>query len=177
MLKKIIQKKTNEFLADLKINKPKKVEPTKVEYYHGVEGLKKIYQKTLNANKPIYAISAVIPEIDKEFYHWAEEYYIPERTKKKIFAKVIAPANYFSSDYAQQDQKYYRKTLLIPQDKFPISIEINIFGNNVALTSFKSNELLGVLIKSKEIAQTMKVFFNLAWERGLDYQEEMKKRF
>lgn len=148
-----------------------------VEHFHGVEGIKKIYKKTLEANQTILALTAVTEDIEPSLRTWLEEIYVKERKGKKIFAKVISPKTDRAEEYIKKDKKNYRKTLLIPPDKFPISTEINIFGDNVAILSYSSPELLGVLIKSKEIAATMRVFFELAWEKALDYQKEWGKRF
>jgi hypothetical protein len=152
-------------------------ESAEVEHFHGVEGIKKIYLKTLKTNQTILALTAVTKDIHPDLYEWLEGTYVKERKKKRIFAKVISPKTGRAEKYMKKDKKYYRKTLLIPPDKIPITTEINIFGNNVAILSYSSSELLGVLIKSKEIASTMRVFFELAWEKALDYQREWDERF
>ena len=149
----------------------------RVKFYEGVEGLKKIYNITLQDKKPIFALTAVIPKIDPELMKWLREYYVKKRREQKIFAKVISPKTRIAEEYCKHDKDDYRKTLLIPKEKFPISIEINIFGGKVALISYKENELLGVIIESREIAKSMRVFFDLSWEKALDYQREWKNRF
>ncbi len=150
---------------------------TEVEHYHGVEGIKKIYEKTLETNGTILALTAVTKDIHPDLYKWLVKEYAKKRKERKIFAKVIAPKTERSEDYLAHDQENYRKTLLIPADKFPISIEMNIFDDKVALFSYSSEELLGVLIRSKRIAQTMKLFFELSWEKALDYQRDWDERF
>lgn len=155
---------------------PEEERATNTKIFHGVSGLKKLYQLTLENKKPIFALTAVIPEVDPELLTWLSQNYVQERKKKKIFAKVISPKTKLSEKYCQKDKENYRKTLLIPQKKFPISTEVNIFGSYVALISFKKEELLGVLIESKEIAKTMRVFFDIAWEKALDYQKDWEER-
>ena len=149
---------------------------TKVTYYKGVGGLKKIYEQTLKDKNPIFALTANILEIDPELRNWLTEKYVKKRKENKIFAKVISPKTGLAKEYLKNDKDGYRKTLLIPKDKFPISIEINIFGNKVGLMSYKKNELMGTVIESKEIAKSMRVFFDLAWEKAQVYQKEWKDR-
>ena len=154
-----------------------RLNPAEVEHFHGVEGIKKIYEKTLEVNETISALTAMTKDIDPEFIKWGLEVYVPKRAEKKIFAKIISPKTDRAEEYIKHDKESYRKTLLIPADKFPISIEINIFGDDVGLVSWSSSELLGVLINSKKISDTMRVFFELAWEKALDYQREWEERF
>jgi len=52
---------------------------------------------------------------------------------------------------------------VLPAEKFPIHAEITVRGNHVFLYSFKS-AILSVIIISKEIADTVRALFNLAWE-------------
>jgi len=150
---------------------------TKIQRFEGVEGLKKIYKQTLKDKKPIFALTAVIPDINPDLLKWLEKTYIKKRVENKIFVKAISPKTKNSEKYIKADKKCYRKTLLIPQDKFPITIEINVFGDKVGLISYKKKELIGTIIESKEIAKTMRVFFDLAWERAQEYQKEWKNRF
>ncbi|MFC1787829.1 TrmB family transcriptional regulator [Patescibacteria group bacterium] len=60
---------------------------------------------------------------------------------------------------------------IIPADKFPIHGEITIRENTIYLYSFKSS-ILSVVITSKELSDTVKALFNLAWEGAEKYTEK-----
>ncbi len=135
----------------------------KIRFYQGLEGLKTVYNDTLTEGKEILAFTAY-HKADKELARWLDKYYIPERVKRGIFAKVIAPTSDFAKKYQQADKKHKRETLLIPVSKFPLSIEINIYGHKVAIISFVKKEMMAVVIESKEVASTFRLIFQLAWQ-------------
>ncbi len=55
---------------------------------------------------------------------------------------------------------------VIPAADFPVRAEITVRGNTVLLFSYKAN-LLSVIVKSEEFAETLRALFNLAW-KGTD---------
>ncbi|HLD17469.1 MAG TPA: helix-turn-helix domain-containing protein [Patescibacteria group bacterium] len=62
---------------------------------------------------------------------------------------------------------------LIPVEKFPLHGDLVIRGNTVFLYSFTSS-MLGVVLTSKEIADTVRGLFNLAWEGSTSYPSEKR---
>jgi HTH-type transcriptional regulator, sugar sensing transcriptional regulator len=138
-------------------NKPR------VRFFEGTDGLKKVYEDTLYNNQEVLAfLSVVNPE--KNFLKWLYEYYSPERSRRKIKAKVIAPEEKGVERYTTLDKSLNRETRLIDPQKYPFSIEIDIYGNNkVAFMSYASKEMFGVIIESKEVYNTMKFIFQLVW--------------
>jgi len=135
-----------------------------VTTYEGVEGIKAIYKDTLKEGKTIYALTR-IEEFDPEIWEWAQRYYLRERAKRKIHAQVIVASGRSSSEYRKKDVEQYRTTREVPYTKFPIEPEIDIYGDKVAFFNYKKGDkLIGVVIQHKKIAQTMKAWFDLAWE-------------
>ncbi|MFA6198138.1 MAG: helix-turn-helix domain-containing protein [Patescibacteria group bacterium] len=146
-----------ETLYNLSDRKPK------VQMYEGVDGLKAIYEDTLRDNKEILAFTGVSEAVTRELADWLNADYVARRVKKKVLAKVIAPDTGVALQYHKSDAKSARETRLVSAQKFPFTIEVNIYNHKVALVSFKENELIGVLIESPEIARTMRSIFWLAW--------------
>jgi sugar-specific transcriptional regulator TrmB len=139
------------------------VEKPVVRMFEGFEGLKELYKDTLKDKQPIFAVLQT-NEVDPQMYEWLEQYYGPKRTKEKIHAKVIVSTGKLAKDYHEKDVQTYRTSILVPQDTFPFKHEVNIHGDKVAFMHWKKGEnLLGILIENKQIAQTMKAFFDLAW--------------
>ena len=62
------------------------------------------------------------------------------------------------------DKAEYRETFLVPQDKFSLPTDIEIYGNKVMFASWR--EKLGVIIESQEIATTLRSVFKLALEEA-----------
>lgn len=163
---KILQKK-EELLGSIlpqlsAMSQTGKKRPT-IQIFEGIDGIKTIYKDTLHEKQTIRAF------VDykggaKELLKWADEKYIPQRIKKNIEARVIAPDSEESRIKRVTDLASNRETRLIPQEKYPFSIEINIYGNKTAFISFKENELFGIIVESPEIAKTMKMIFKFFWE-------------
>lgn len=82
--------------------------------------------------------------------------------KSKIFAKVIGPDTEKIKKYKKSDEQDLKVTRLVKKEKYPFTIEMDIYGNRVAFISFK--EKMGVIVESNEIASNMKLLFNLAWK-------------
>ncbi len=135
----------------------------RVKFFEGKDGVKQIYQDTLTTKEDILAflsINKFDPVLLKELY----KEYVPERIRRGIKALVVAPGEPQSKEYHERDAKELRQTKLIDPQKYPFSIEIDIYGNNkVAFMSYTTKEMFGVIIESKEVYNTMKFVFQLVW--------------
>lgn len=140
------------------------VEKPVVTIYEGIEGLKQIYEDTLTEDKPIFAVLQTA-EVEPEIYQWLTKSYAKMRVKKNIPAKVIVASGKWSASYIQKDKKELRESIIVPSEKFPFKHEVDIYGDKVAFINYKKAEaLIGIIIKHPQIAQTMKAWFDLAWE-------------
>jgi sugar-specific transcriptional regulator TrmB len=75
---------------------------------------------------------------------------------------------YTSSTTGDFPKKKNWQTKKIPSELFDFSGEISIYGNKVAALAVKQ-KTLGIIVESKEIADTMRVLFNLAWKGASKY--------
>jgi len=143
-----------------------KVSPVKpkIRFYEGEEGIKVVYADTLKEGKEILAFTAVGVGYKSPVIDYLTKQYVQQRATKKIQAKVIAPDSPLAKEYQKRDSHESRQTKLIPEKDYPFSIEINIYGNKVALISYKPNELMAVIIESKEIAKTMGLIHKFFWK-------------
>jgi len=139
----------------------------KIIFYEGVENLKKIYLDNLRERKPtleFLSLENIHPKIDEYAHH----YFIPNRIKRGITIDILvsgstkSPAMNLTSDpYA------LRRVKTIDQKNFPIPLDCYIYGNNVSFALYrKDSEPIGLIIRSKEIATTMRSLFNFIWEKA-----------
>ncbi|MBN1779368.1 MAG: hypothetical protein JW816_04075 [Candidatus Buchananbacteria bacterium] len=135
-------------------NKPK------VTFHQGWPGIKDVYLDTLKEKKPIVAWSDYQPmkNIMKDFY----QEYPAERSRRNITFKTIASDNLTGREIAKKNLGHLREIKFIKQD---LDTEINIYGNKVALISFKSPTPFAVLIEDEKIANTLKVIWQLQWQQ------------
>jgi len=137
----------------------------KIIFYQGLEGVKKIYLDNLRERKPtlnFIGLDNINPEIDK----YAQHYYIPRRIKYGITIDIIISGLIKSPFmYLKTDPYALRKVKTIDANKFPIPLDAYIYGDNVSFSLWrKDSEPIGVIIRSKEVATTMRSLFNFIWE-------------
>ncbi len=134
----------------------------KITFYEGLEGIKDVYRDTLKY--PDQEMLAWVSQdafrvLDKEFI----DYYIPKRVEKKIWVRVIAPDTPEIIDYKNRETKELRKTKLIDAQKYPIEVEIDLYGGNkIGVMAFK--EKIGLIIESQKIFNTLKSIFEMYWD-------------
>lgn len=142
-------------------NKPK------INFYEGVEGLKKIYLDNLHERKPtieFLSLENIHPEIDK----YASYYYIPQRIKRGITIDILLSGSIKSTAMNLTTDPYaLRRVKILDPKKFPIPLDCYIYGDNISFALYrKDSEPIGVIIRSKEIATTMRSLFNFIWEKA-----------
>ncbi|HAV11208.1 MAG TPA: hypothetical protein DCX32_01560 [Candidatus Moranbacteria bacterium] len=134
----------------------------KIRFYEGKEGLKEVYEDTLKHGGEIIGVGSydIVNVLGKE---WMDDY-LRRRVKAGIYARGMAPGNEsMMRDFISKDQEQRRSTKVIDPEKYPFSIEINVYGHNrVALMSAK--EEVGLIIEGAEIHNTMKLIFQLIWD-------------
>lgn len=136
-------------------NKPK------VRFYTGVEGIKKLYmEEVINADGKIYGFS----DYEKMFEaitDWAWLWSFPEERKKRNLPFLnIAKYGPRGIEIQAKDKEQLRETKLVTNVEF--DTEINIFGNKVAMMSFR-RPYAAVLIEDRAIATTFKSAWKLLW--------------
>jgi len=160
---KITHQRTNDLkniLPDLKRLHGETPHPT-IRYFEGLNGLKAIYEDTLRSRTEIlnYANSQEI----RQFWPDYDQEYVEKRAKKKIYLRGIAPLDEAGLKVKKENRKYFRNIRLIPRNKYDFSNEINIYENKVSIISFNEG-LIGMIIKSAEIAETQRTIFKMVWE-------------
>lgn len=147
-------------LPELKRLKGETAHP-RIQYYEGLDGIKAIYEDTLTSKTEILNFSnseeirKIWPTYDKD--------YVEKRAKKKIHLKGIITADEAGKKVKFEDSLYFREMRLIPKDKYNFTNEINIYDDKVAIISF-ADEIIGMIIESKEIASTQRAIFQMVWE-------------
>ena len=160
-LNKLLEKKQNklkEIMPVLKSLHNTAGTKPKIRYYEGKEGLKEVYRDTLNYQGELVAFVTenIIKHLGQNF---ADEY-IKKRKKAQITVHAIAPKTEEMIEYQKNDKEFIKQTKLVSKEKFPFTIEMNIYGNKLAFMSFK--EEMGIIIESNEIANNMRLLFEWA---------------
>lgn len=179
---KYLESKTNSWQQKLKMAKkllpelkaiynPISPKP-KVKYFEGIEGLKQVYEDSLTSKGTIRAYAS-IEDLKKVLPDYAEDYF-RRRVKKGIYIYSIVKTSPYAVHLKRIQKKFLREMLLMPPDKFDLSLEAYIYDNKVSFVSLE--EKFGVIIESREIAQAQKCLYELAWQRARDYDKREEKK-
>lgn len=142
----------------------------KVSFYEGLAGLEHVYEDSLSSKGDIYSTSTY-EEMHTTLPKYFSTYYM-RRAKKKIFINTFVADTPLARKRKENDIAEYRDTYLIPQDKFPVPTDIEIYNDKVMIASWK--EKLGIIIESKEIATTLRSVFQLALTEAKRLDKETK---
>ena len=137
----------------------------KVAHFEGIDGIKQLYEDTLMILKRgdellAYVGEYEIPELEKYMHD-----YVKRRAKKGIRARGIAENKPGIKEFTKENKEQLRTTKLVDEKEFNLKNEINIYANKVIIITYKP-EPFGILIESKEVADTQRAIFEMAW-RGI----------
>jgi HTH-type transcriptional regulator, sugar sensing transcriptional regulator len=137
-----------------------------VRFFDGWDGVRRVYEDTLTAKSELlnFANSAVV----RKFWPEYDEEYVAQRVKRGIHLRGIAPDDAAGRQVHGEDRKKLREIRLVSAKEFDFTNEINIYDSKVAICSFSSSkkggeEVFGVIIESKEVAETQRQIFEMAW--------------
>lgn len=137
-----------------------------VRFFQGWEGVRHVYDDTLTAKTEIlnFANSAVV----RAFWPEYDEEYVTKRVKRGIHLRGIAPDDETGRRVHGQDKKMMREIRLVSAKDFDFTNEIHVYDHKVAICSYPSGSLraddaFGVIIESKEVAETQRQIFEMAW--------------
>ncbi len=129
-----------------------------VRFFEGITGLKQIYEEILKENKDIYLVRSIFhPSYQKDMGRIIDEF-IKKRVRKNVKVTAIAPTDVAIDE--KKDQMHLFTRISVDKEKYNAPVEINIFGNKVAILSF-GQELIGMIIESQQIALSLKQLFLL----------------
>lgn len=137
-------------------------ERPRVRFFEGLSGLKTIQDEFLKTKEKLVRSVANADDVLETFPAHGENY-IPKRAQKGIHSKLIytsAGGNILK----ESDEKMLRESKFVPLNKFTLSGEIAIYGNNVSISEFRKKPF-GVMIENEEIAKSFEAIFDLLWEK------------
>lgn len=140
----------------------------KIQYYEGLNGLKNIFEDTLDSEGEIlgYTNLAALPEVLPDEYI---RKYAKNKIDSKIKSRMLSPISDDALGYIDKYYPNYEETiefveiLFINPKEFMIEYEINIYEDKVSIISLNSDEIIGLILQSPVYARTQRAIFNLAW--------------
>lgn len=162
----IIENQKRELERDLPMlssifnTNPKKA---KVAYFEGYEGITQLYEDTLLSCKKSDEILAYVTNETVEYLEDYSINYVQRRIAKGIKLRGIYQDRPELKKYLRQDKEQLRVSKIISEKTFPIKNEINIYANKMIIITY-APEPYGILIESKEVVNTQRSIFEMAWK-------------
>ncbi len=136
----------------------------KVNYFEGVEGIRQIYEATLNCKEKIIYNFAhpqnLLNTVGQDFFN----NYVKKRLRRKINVRVLMPNAPENKRYLKESKTSLRQIRFFDGIQFPLPNEILIFDNSVAMLSFTNK--IGVLIDDEDISKSMKSIWQMAYNNN-----------
>jgi len=154
----------NSLIPELKAIYNLAPQKPRVRFFEGIEGLKSIQEDILRSRfKEGFGLVnlddayKVFPPSPRDHRHRLKKKFL----KEKVVRKIIYTSSQGEILPKKETKPPVERKFINPQ-KFSFHTEIYIYGNKIALMSYKG-KLIGVIIEDAELAQTLKVMFKLAW--------------
>jgi len=130
-----------------------------VRFYKDKDGIAQAQAEILRktqAKAEVYSVTN-IDELEKLIEGGLEQLAVAKR-KKQLFSK-----DFYFSDTKEltSSTKLLRHT---KQLLYPNHAELTLYPETVNIVTYSGNEITGVVIESKQIAQTLRLIFELAWD-------------
>lgn len=145
-----------DFLAMHQVAKQK----SKVSFYEGAGGIKDVLSDMLLVGEPICGWSdynAMSSNLGEYYF----DVFPPERARRKIISRNIVCDTPEARKFAKQDAKYHRESKFWAQKN--LNVEINVYGNKVALNSYHNNTPFVALIEDAAIATALRAIWQEQW--------------
>lgn len=133
-----------------------------VRFFEGWDGVRRVYQDTLTAQSDI--LNFANSEVVRRFWPEYDEEYVAQRVARGIYLRGIAPNDATGRRVHGQDDAMLREIRLVSAKQFDFRNEIKVYDSKVAICSFgPAEDVFGVIIESKEVAETQRQIFEMAW--------------
>lgn len=132
-----------------------------VTVYEGKKGLVRAMEDTLTTSMDLLCwgdVRLATSSVLEDYY----PDYIRKKVAKNIWVRGIVSYDREAVEFKKRGVKELRELYLVPKEKFPFRNEINIYEDKVAIIAHA--DLVGVIIRNKNIADTQRSIFRLAFE-------------
>ncbi len=145
-----------------------KKDKPQVLLFEGKEGVGQVYNKIFNS--PDVSFFSTIRDVFQMFPDMPKTLMQRVKAKQMKVREILTQTSVDLNYLTLMEQSEYYQSHLAPKDFPEFLTDSAIFGNSVAFFSFKP-QIFAVQIDSKEISQSLRVLFNLAWQGSEPYDK------
>lgn len=156
-----------ELLPELKNLASVPKDAPSVKLYDSVEGIRTLIRDYVTEHSKNAKVESLygVSNYDRllEFFPEIKENSAnPDRLAARVKSKMLYTSERGPILQATDGERM-RESRFVPKDRFPMDCDFSIVGDSVVLMSLSGTRPIGVTIHSAEIAQGLKVLFDLAW--------------
>lgn len=148
-------------LPDLQGLKKSIIETSSVEIYEGNKGLSTILSDVFKIKQQTYYFGSYSLSIERLKH--LPGHFRTLRLDRKIPAKIVIDKHNEETFHKPAYKKITEMRFLDSLKDFPCMIFI--YGNNVAIYTLE-DELVGIIIRNKQVAEAIMLVFNIYWKIG-----------
>lgn len=135
-----------------------------VKVFEGKNGIVSALEESMDNREGLMRVFSVAPRIMRLLPDYFIDY-LQRRVKKGIKMLGIHPEDEFASRISKMNLPKLDEPIFIPKDLYKIPVEIAIYDDKFGYISTEG-EGFAIVIQSKEMADSMKSVFDLAYEQA-----------
>lgn len=129
-----------------------------VRFFEGKDGLMTMVKEQMNSKAELLRMIYSVDDLRSVF----SENEISDAFKERVSNKMKTKVLFTSKEVEKREPNNLDQRIQISQKDFPIHCDIALFNNKIRIASL-GNKLNGVIIEDKNITDTLKSLFELAW--------------
>lgn len=142
-----------------------------IRYLEGFDGVVEV-MKFFETMDGEFVQIVNLDEVDKlkSFFQYRSKH-LDELSKKVTPHRLLAVMD--EPDFSKIPVIHGGEVRMIPSEKFPLKGDISVRGNTIFMYSFQE-KMIGIVITSVDLANTIRQLFNVAWEGSGGYMSERR---
>lgn len=146
-----------------------------VRFFEGIAGVEAVYDDILLEKKNILLFRSPF-DSDQPALEKLVMKQIEKQVEAGIHTKAITPLVEDSIKTAiALDEKKLVTRCLVPKDLFMIPAQVIVYGDKVAITSYKDFFVTSI-IQNPDIAETFSIMFNFIWNQTVQESQKLLKK-
>jgi len=140
-----------------------------VQFYEGVEGIKKVLADSLTSKQIIYTYADV--EAIVKYFDEINKDYVKKRDALGIKKRGIMVDSEFVRNYLKDYHRGTTNTRLIDGKLYPFHSVMQIYDGKISYITLSDKSMIGVIIEDQTIYQLHKSIFEYTWSTAKDFDQ------
>ncbi len=140
-----------------------------VQFFEGIEGLKKVLADSLTARQMICAYSDI--ESIVKYFNEINQDYVKKRDALGIKKKSIMVDSEFARNYMKDYHRNTTDTRFIDGKLYPFHAVMQIYDGKISYITLSDKSIIGVIIEDQTIYQMQRSIFEYTWSNAKNFDQ------